>query len=85
MKSLVPLRHVWASEVNVHYRSILEATHDVATIYPDISVRSDDDLAPHVGDITVYTSGFPCASFSKAGTQKDALIPSTACSRSMSS
>ena len=64
-------QHVWASEVDPSYRSILRATHpEVATVYHDIAQRPDDALDPHVGNITVYTSGFPCVSFSKAGSQQ---------------
>ena len=78
LKSLVAFRHAWASEVNPHYRDILQATHpDVARLFHDVSQRSEEALEPHVGDITVYTAGFPCVSFSKAGAQQGHHDPST--------
>ena len=56
----VDFDHLFASEVHLPYRRVLEATHpDVGTVFSDMTTRKPCELRPFRGSVTCYTSGFP--------------------------
>ena len=66
----VEFDHLFASEVHPHYRNVLEATHpNVTTVFKDMTMRRPCELRPFHGQVTCYTSGFPCQPYSKIGSQ----------------
>ena len=70
----VPMQHLFASEKNKSYRTVLKAFHpDIEHVFEDVSNRSTEDLLNVVPKTSggqtrlVYTAGWPCQPFSKAG------------------
>ena len=70
----VPMQHLFGSEKNKSYRKVLKAFHpDIEHVFQDVSKRSTEDLLNVVPKTSggqtrlVYTAGWPCQPFSKAG------------------
>ena len=69
----VPMQHLFGSEKNPSYRKVLQAFHpDIEHVFEDLSKRSPEDLLNVIPKAScqtrvVYTAGWPCQPFSKAG------------------
>ncbi len=61
--------HKFASECHPKYRKVLSATHpDIETLEADVTAR-DFDAYKNSGPLDIYSSGFPCTTFSVMGKQ----------------
>ena len=59
----IPFMEAFASDISATARKIIHCNYRPEVIYEDVSKRNIEDVAK----VQLYTAGFPCISWSKAG------------------